>query len=1038
MYFQYSSDSLTKLADHFLDLFGQSNPENAFQKKWIIVQNREMQEWLTLREAEKHKISANNQFVFPSEFIWKLYRLCEPEFPSVLPSDKNPMLWSIYGLLRDKEGVFENFEFDLSSDETQLYQLSKAIADVFDQYQVYRPELLKNWEQGNFSTSHSSEKWQLRLWQQLNAQWDQEKAALLRSDVFFELKELLQRNNFPFEKLPEDLWIFNLPHISKPFAEVIALLSKRINVHLFIGHHEQDKSDTNQISSKLTQAHQNNMSVLMQVFKGVDETIRKIDLHDQSGNSESKLEVIRNLISGFTEPEIPSDELKQNFEIHSCHSKRRELEVLKDKLLSKFNAAPSLKPENCMILVPALDQYSSLITEIFSDEDFGTEIPVSRFYNSNSGFASKALIQLNRLLISDFKITDVLDVIENPVVIEKWAFTDDELSLIRKWMSELKVHRQLKGDRFSILNGLDRLFLGFGMEPDKFKMFGGKAVYPKIFNSDSGSLMAKLSSFLRTLEKWSKSLEGYLTLEQWLKKTKKITQQILWDEKAENGVSQLISELESLHDQVVLSGFKDEIDASLFFSWLHENLSASNSNSAGFGHGVNISEYVPNRNIPYKFVGILGLNADVIPAKKLRPDFDLIYRFPQPGDRIHKWEQNFVFYDLIQSAREYLHISYVGVDEQTNTAKEPSILLQQILYEAKSVGIEIPVVQEKLHGFDKEYFITGEESSYAENYRRISQAEESNTQTGFIENTELEDFETEVVSEEIALRDLISFFSHPAKHLCSNWLSVSNYDNESEPESRESFKLDGLEHYFLKDYLSDAFLKEYEISELKELAKASNLIPEGYPGDKEFFENELLIQQLSEVQQAHNLKEEGSLEIEYEVGGYTITGSVNNLFGKDRLQLRLGDLKAKNLIELWINHLLLSTKGEFNSFCYFFEKKKGLNHVSIDRQDLDVDTELLKLIKIYNEAQKFSQDVLLPVETSREFAEQYLSQGDKQRAIEKASKIWANDSDFVISESEDFYNNLVFQNGNFLMSDNFQSNVLKIWTPILNSTGVIK
>ena len=87
MILDYKSNSLTKLSGKFLELLASESSKNPFEKNWIIIQNKEMQQWITLKEAEVNSISANNEFIFPSEFIWKLYRFKNPELDKFLPSD---------------------------------------------------------------------------------------------------------------------------------------------------------------------------------------------------------------------------------------------------------------------------------------------------------------------------------------------------------------------------------------------------------------------------------------------------------------------------------------------------------------------------------------------------------------------------------------------------------------------------------------------------------------------------------------------------------------------------------------------------------------------------------------------------------------------------------------------------------------------------------------------------------------------------------------------------------------------------------------
>ena len=66
---------------------------------------------------------------------------------------------------------FERLKAYLADDSTHLkrLQLSSKLADIFDQYQVFRPQMIFRWEQGKPSVKneHPEDEWQAHLWRQL-------------------------------------------------------------------------------------------------------------------------------------------------------------------------------------------------------------------------------------------------------------------------------------------------------------------------------------------------------------------------------------------------------------------------------------------------------------------------------------------------------------------------------------------------------------------------------------------------------------------------------------------------------------------------------------------------------------------------------------------------------------------------------------------------------------------------------------------------------------------------------------------------------
>src|SRR5699024_9506568 len=142
------------LADRLLENMGARPPENLLSPEVFVVQNHGMGQWLSHYIARKKGVAANLKFEFPSERIWDLLRMMDPDIPEHLPSDRQPMAWSLMQLLENPQ-VLSNFDAlayyleaeDSGQRQMRRWKLSSKIADVFDQYLIYRPDLILDWEE---------------------------------------------------------------------------------------------------------------------------------------------------------------------------------------------------------------------------------------------------------------------------------------------------------------------------------------------------------------------------------------------------------------------------------------------------------------------------------------------------------------------------------------------------------------------------------------------------------------------------------------------------------------------------------------------------------------------------------------------------------------------------------------------------------------------------------------------------------------------------------------------------------------------------
>ena len=365
MIYLHTSHSLQKLVQTFLSKAGKPDSIDPLQPIWIIVQNNEMKEWISLKWAEYFEIAGNFKFVFPSEFLWKLYRIREKELPQNLPSDLNAMHWALFDLLQKKPALIEQIPFAVKGvkSSSQLFHLSSQLADVFDQYQVYRPELITAWEGRRLIIKNSDEKWQSNIWNSLQSYWkDHNMSASIpsRATAYQQLIYWLEENDQQIlDQLPQQLHVFGMSHYSKPFLSIISSLSKAKDVSVYdrdlsikIGQEAVDSVIENWNRPALSQKH-----LMLDLFRQKEANCKKTKMKEDKA-------------------------VLPDLSVNSCHSNRREVEVLKDNILQYLDENPEAGPEDILIMVPDAEAYATILRSVFiaEENEEETALPISKLF----------------------------------------------------------------------------------------------------------------------------------------------------------------------------------------------------------------------------------------------------------------------------------------------------------------------------------------------------------------------------------------------------------------------------------------------------------------------------------------------------------------------------------------------------------------------------------------------------------------------------------------------------------------------------------
>ena len=502
MFRVYHSNQLDILKEILVHLIEREPLANPFDAEQIMVQSPGMAQWLKLELAKAQGIAANIDFPLPASFIWQMFIIALDDIPERSAFNKEGMAWKLMALLPQHldQSEFEALANYLADDDEQLkrYQLAHKIADIFDQYLVYRPEWLQAWEAGE-NLKADSQPWQPILWRALvNATDALGQSHYHRANLYQSFIERLSSDTPP-PGLPTRLFVFGISALPPRYLEALKALGKHVEVHLFVTnpcryywgdivdpkwlHRLQGRQRTHMEvsdSSVVEQGHSEQFAdpdaapglfdeegvlnvgnpLLASMGKlGRDNLFMLADMEpeeieafvDLPGDSllsaiqSDLLELNERGGSALSLEQINSSKHKtpvatddNSLQLHACHSPMREVEVLHDQLLAMLEADPELSPKDIVVMMPDVDSYSPYVQAVFGAASGNRYIPYA-ISDRSAQQESPILVSFLRLLQlpqSRCSASELLELLEVPAILARFDLNNSDLERLRQWIEE--------------------------------------------------------------------------------------------------------------------------------------------------------------------------------------------------------------------------------------------------------------------------------------------------------------------------------------------------------------------------------------------------------------------------------------------------------------------------------------------------------------------------------------------------------------------------------------------------------------------------
>ncbi|MCA1689697.1 MAG: exodeoxyribonuclease V subunit gamma, partial [Actinobacteria bacterium] len=851
---------------------------------------------------------------------------------------------------------------------------ARHLADLFDRYALHRPAMLRAWDDGRDTDAAglplpADAVWQAELWRRLRRRIAEPGPAERIDRACARLREVPAAA----APLPDRLGLFGLTRLPAGHLQVLRALAAHRAVHLFLLHPSpalwaavaqttrrrprpairRAEDPTAELPANPLLASWGQDAREMQLVLAGDATGPPIDHHHPVVHREGRLLAriqadVRadrpppgGPLPGRSDarPELgPGD---RSIEIHACHGRARQVEVLRDAIRHLLADDPTLEPRDVIVMCPDIETFAPLIHATFGAGDPAPEEDAADDTRPADPqpapdlrvrLADRSLLQTNPILgvvaqlvdLAGGRLTasEVLDLADREPVRRRFGLGDDDLARLQDWIGSSGIRWGLDAGHRAPFKlealaagtwraGLDRVLLGVAMTEDDRRLFGGVLPLDDV-GSGSIDLAGRFAELVDRLEAAVDALSTPQTIDAWARAIAGTAEALTATTEAQ---AWQWAELDRLLGDVVAEAAGNPTRVALpeVRALLAERL-AGRPTRANFRTGhLTICTLVPMRSVPHRVVCLLGLDDGAFPRQSPRDGDDLTLGDPHLGDRDPRTEDRQMLLDALLAATDRLIVTYTGNDERTNAPRPPAVPVGELL-DAIDATVRTDagrardrvLVRHPLQPFDPRNFAAG--ALVRDRIWSFDPVTLAGARALAGPRTRPGPFLAAPLpadpAAELELESLVRFVAHPVRAFLRQRLGITVADYTDEVDDALSVELDGLEKWAVGQRLLEAMLAGVDgrTAAVAEIARGT--LPPGGLGQPVIDEVFPIAQALVAAAGSQAAR---SLDVRVGLpGGRTLSGTVPGVTGDTLRSATYSRLAPKHRLAAWVRLLALS------------------------------------------------------------------------------------------------------------------------------------
>ena len=729
----------------------------------ILVPQPALKRWLQKGLAEAHGIAANLVFLAPGEFVRRALDANVPGAGDAAVGDAATLRWRLWSLLADADAmaapVFAPLQPALAGSDpaSAAWALAGELAQVFEKYQAWRRDWLRGWDR------HADrDDWQAELWRRATRGRTHRGRRL---DAY--LARFAGAGHDVPQGLPARTFAFACQNVSPDALRVIASAARAGPLHFFVASpvrgwwgdlrtgREPAPADALAGENPLLRANgAAGRDFLRTLFdddvvqpahefafyrapaslaEGIDaapadagrggdpgpdpgQDLFAAPAASATANADAPLlhRLQRDLLERAPPPRAAAalpvfadtGRADASLQVHNCHTRLREVQVLQAQLRALLEADPALEPREIAVLAPDIDAYAPFVAAVFGGSDAGNAIPYAL---GDAGVLARqpvvaAFAQLLALPDAKLAANEVLDLFAVPAIGERHELGPADLATLGAWLAAAGArwgldgaHRERLGapreDAYTWAFALDRLLLGHASGSDADPGSGPGQVLVNVAplpGLDGGTLalLDRLVQGLRRLAQWQRALAAPRTPDGWGQALAQLIDDFFPERARDPADRVAVDDLRALAARFAAQAATAEVDEAVppavVRAWFAAEFAATDARAPLLTGGVTFGRMVPLRLVPFKVICLLGLDDGAFPRRdppgslnRLAAALDTPQR--RVGDRSVRDDDRGLFLQLFAAAGQCFYCSFLGQDPRSGEAGPPSVVVSELL-----------------------------------------------------------------------------------------------------------------------------------------------------------------------------------------------------------------------------------------------------------------------------------------------------------------------------------------------------------------------
>ncbi|CAL4325216.1 RecBCD enzyme subunit RecC [Buchnera aphidicola (Protaphis terricola)] len=936
MLFLYKFNQLNTMFLKICKIIKNNPLPNIFEQETIIHDNNILFEYLNIFNANYTGISSDFKLIHPKKFIWNIFKQIKPEIKKEKILKKTTNIWKIFKLI-EKNNFLKNII--VNTNKIKKFEFSLLIENLFQQYILYRPIWINEWEkkEKKIFKINFKETWQIKLWNKIiNDNKKLNQSYLNFSNLFSNFKNLIKKKIL----LPKRIFIIWSISINPSYIKIFQKISIHTDIYfLYLTSYKNNINYyTYNSNKKLSNNYLNNTLEILwgkyaYIYLSLIKNFKNIKTinYFKEYSKNNLLNKIKNNILNFKQNQTVIKQIlnpkDHSISINICYNKRHEIEVLYKTLIKILNKDTNIKPSDIVITSFSLNDYIKDINCIFKLKNNKEKIP---FYISsqNSKKIEKILYIFNKILdLSNIRFNneEILELLNIPIFAKNFNISKEEIIILYRWIEETNIRwgidkkynnylYSLKIYQNTWFYGIKKLLLNYAIN-EKNKIWNNILSLISI-DFSKPELIGKLIHLINILKKWQYKLTTSKYPKNWRLLFQSFIKDFFYNIKEYNNILEVINKhWEKMIDQILLSKYLKKIPIYILKKNFSYIINSINKKKFKIGH-VNFCHPSLICYIPFKLIYIIGLN-DKEQSKENNIDhFNFLKKYSNISDINVNNVKYYLFLQNFISAQKYFYISYIGYSLNDENKIPPSIIIDQLIkhialnfYFKENINIKF---EENIKKISKNIFKIHKKEHL---YKKICIKKNKIKNSEKIINNINKIFFKKIINIQninqkpivINLNNLITFWKNPIRYFF-NFTLQTKFKIRKKLSITEPFIINQIDNFTIGKFLLKKLINKEDKNNIFKYIILSGKLPYGSFGEIALEKKYKEIKEILKIINKYRIFPTEK-NINLKIKKYHINGNLKEIQETGLLRWKTGTINNYDKIALWLEHLVYCISG---------------------------------------------------------------------------------------------------------------------------------